>query len=375
MAATKPGLNSSSRQNGVEGTARRSNAVAWFLGILLALGLAWTFRVAASVMLPIAVALFVALCVWPVCRWVQQRVPKRLSWLGHIAALSVALLFVALFVAGLVLVAQQINGRVPQDPDLLREEVTRMIEQSGLGGVTGGTNHIASTLGKSLQTIGTYTAKILGAVTSTVLGLVVVFFLVLLMLIEAPAWRTKLASLDGGGGSRWDEAVAMIGRRFRKYFLTRLLLGAITGLLYAGFLALFGVDLLIVWGLLALLLNFIPNVGSLIAGALPVIYVSLTRDPATAAMIAAGLLVIEQVMGNYVDPLIVGRQLAISPLVTLIALLFWSWIWGLVGALLSAPMTVLLIIVFAHIPALRPVALLLSNEKDQESLMARNQQA
>ena len=121
-------------------------------------------------------------------------------------------------------------------------------------------------------------------------------------------------------------------------------------------------------GLLALLLNFIPTVGSLIAGIFPVLFAFAQKDPGTALLVGGGLLVIEQVMGNFVDPKLLGERLSVSPLVILVSLLVWSWIWGIAGALIAVPMTVLLTVTFAQVPALRPVALFLSNERDLEGL-------
>ena len=172
----------------------------------------------------------------------------------------------------------------------------------------------------------------------------------------------------GDDGRSWRDMSQAIGQKFRVYFFTRLALGSITGALYAAWLAIFDVPLLLVWAILALLLNFIPTIGSLIAGILPVLFVFAQQDVATATMVAVGLLVIEQVMGNYVDPKVTGRQLSLSPLIVLVSLLLWGWVWGILGALIATPMTMLLAIVFAHVPALRPIALLLSEETDMEGL-------
>lgn len=355
---------------GVGGSPRRIGPATWFLGLLLALSIAWTLRATMMVTLPLAAALFIALAVSPVCSWVQARVPDKLNWLGYVAAMLLVLALLAVFVAGVTLAGQQVADQVPRDPGQFRQlqqQITQAVSRSGIAGVFGGTEQVAGQIGRMAQGLSSYSMAILRNITSTVSGLVLVFFLVLLMLVEAPIWNAKLAVISGSG-ERWEKAAKAIGQRFRQYFVTRAMLGAITGLLYAGWLALFGVDLLIVWGLLAFLLNFLPTIGSLIAGILPVIYVFVTRDPGTAMIIAAGLLMIEQIMGNYVDPRLMGNRLALSSLVVLIALLFWSWIWGIVGALLAAPMTVLLVIVFAHLPALRPVALLLSNDRDFHDL-------
>jgi len=126
------------------------------------------------------------------------------------------------------------------------------------------------------------------------------------------------------------------------------------------------VDLVLLWGFLAFLLNYVPVVGSVVAGALPVLLVVATQDAGTAMAVAAGLLVIEQVMGNLVAPHMQGKQLAISPLVVMIALLLWSWLWGAAGALLAAPMAVLIAITLNHADALRPFAIFMSDKSDRE---------
>jgi AI-2 transport protein TqsA len=116
------------------------------------------------------------------------------------------------------------------------------------------------------------------------------------------------------------------------------------------------------------LLNFIPTVGSIIAGLLPVAYALVTKDPGTAAIVAGGLLVIEQVMGNFVDPLVLGRRIAVSPLVILVSLGFWTLVWGIPGAILAVPFTVLAILSMAHFEALKPAALLLTDRSSFEEL-------
>lgn len=118
--------------------------------------------------------------------------------------------------------------------------------------------------------------------------------------------------------------------------------------------------------MLALLLNFIPNIGSIVAGVLPVAYVAATRDVGTAVAVAARLLVIEQIMGNYVEPRFTGKQLALSPLIVLVSVMVWSWIWGPFGALLSTPINVVVDICRA-LPRLRPIAILLGDTRDGDA--------
>lgn len=332
------------------------------------LATAWTLRATTFVTLPLAFALFIAVSVWPVCDWVRERVTPRLDWLGYAAAMLLVVALLSLFVGGLAAAAQQIAERFLRGPARLDQQIERGLSRSGLPGIAELREQLAGVVEQFVRTLATYVGGFIRATLSTIAGVVLIFFLVLLMLIEARTWHAKLTNLGASGERRWDEAIAAIGQRFRRYFLARLLLGVITGLLCSAWLALFGVDLLLVWGLLAFLLNFVPTVGSLIAGILPVIYVLVTREPGTAALVAGGLLVIEQIMGNYVDPRLLGSRLAVSPLVILVALLVWSWIWGAAGALIAVPLTVLILVVCAYFPPLRPIALLLGNEGDLAAL-------
>ncbi|MEE4288189.1 MAG: AI-2E family transporter, partial [Erythrobacter sp.] len=210
----------------------------------------------------------------------------------------------------------------------------------------------------------------LGTTASMVAGLVLILFLMLLMLTEADNWRAKIDTLSRGeeGSPRWVAIGHSIGAKFRAYFTTRLLVGVISGALYTLFLLVAGVEYAVLWGLLTVLLNFVPTVGSIVSGLLPTAYVFLTRDLGTAALVGAGLLVIEQVMGNFVDPKLMGRRLAISPLVVLVTLVFWSLLWGLAGALLAVPLTVLAIVVMSHFDRFKPAALLLTDCEDLEAL-------
>ncbi len=88
-------------------------------------------------------------------------------------------------------------------------------------------------------------------------------------------------------------------------------------------------------------------------------------------MVAGGLLVIEQVMGNFIGPRLEGKQLAISPLVIISSLLLWSWLWGAAGTVLAVPMTVLIAIALSHIDALRPFAFVLSDKSDRRRFEER----
>jgi AI-2 transport protein TqsA len=255
--------------------------------------------------------------------------------------------------------AEPVTGRAGEDPPdeamaRIRERVAGALSRSG-SDLVGYAAGFATTL--------------LNSVGATLAMLTLTFFLALIMLVEAPRWQAKAGCIMSDERLQaFHRTTRVIAGSFRWYLIVRGFLGAVTGLLYVTWLWLFGVDLLVVWFMITLLLNFIPTIGSVISGVLAVVYALLVTDVRTAAFVAFGVLAIEQVMGNYVDPRMLGKQLSLSPIVTFVALLFWGWLWGVPGAVLAVPLTVLFVIVGAQVRPLRPLALLMSDETDMEAL-------
>lgn len=323
------------------------------LGVIAFAAAFWLLQKTMSITMPVVTALLLAVGVWPMVAGISRRMPRGLKWLGPtIGTLLVVALLLAFF-AGLGLAAQQVYDLVgniePQLSSWLNSLGIPTPSMSDLQETGGGNSAsiVMSALGLTAYTLG---------------GIVLILFLMVLMLSEVDNWHRKFIAISPNST---DKSLRQMGRsvgeKFRTYFMARVLLGGITAGLYVGWLWIFGVDYLLLWGLLAVLLNFIPTVGSIIAGLLPVAYVLVTKDPSTALIIAVGLLVIEQIMGNLVDPLVVGRRTAVSPLVVLVSLGFWALVWGIPGAILAVPLTVLVIIAMAHFPALQPAALLLTD--------------
>jgi AI-2 transport protein TqsA len=338
------------------------------LFVIAAAALIWVLRETYTVLMPTATALLLALGVWPLVSAIRDHVPRPLGWLGAIAGMVVVLAFLALFFAGIGYAGQRVYSLMQDIVPQLRErlgslpfdvpDIPTELPEPGSGILSGGGQLASSAL------------SVLGTTASMIGGLILILFLMLLMLTEADNWRAKIETLSQGERDRpdWLEIGRSVGSKFRAYFTTRLLVGVISGTLYTLFLLVFGVEYALLWGVLTVLLNFVPTIGSIISGVLPTIYVFVTRDIGTALLVGAGLLVIEQVMGNFVDPKLMGKRLAISPLVVLVTLVFWSLVWGVAGALLAVPLTVLAMVVMSHFDRFRPAALLLTDCEDLEAL-------
>ncbi|MBI1402765.1 MAG: AI-2E family transporter [Porphyrobacter sp.] len=337
------------------------------LYVIAAAALIWLLRETYTVLMPITTALLLALGVWPLVVSIRDRMPRRLGWLGALAGVLSVVGILAIFFAGIGYAGRRVYSLALEVGPLLRERLDHLpFDMPDIIADGPDPNHQALATGGDIAS----SALTVLNITATTAGtIILILFLMLLMLTEAGNWNAKVRSLvKGDGDTRWHVIARSVGSKFRAYFTTRLLLGVISGALYVGFLLLFGVEYAVLWGLLTVLLNFIPNVGSIISGTLPTIYVFVTRDIGTALIIGAGLLVIEQTIGNFVDPKLMGRRLAISPLVVLVALVFWTLLWGFVGALLAVPLTVLVTVVMAHFERFKPAALLLTDREDIDAL-------
>ncbi len=203
----------------------------------------------------------------------------------------------------------------------------------------------ASTLGTMLLRTGNAISGVLSQST-----LVLIFVLFLMM---GDRRRT---------GATTDDWLTEVEQRIKRYLVTKFVLSSVTGLLVTGVLAVLGVDLAVVFGLFAFLLNFIPSIGSIIATLLPlpVVIVSPTISPTVAVLAIAVPGAIQFTIGSILEPKLMGESLDLHPVTILLALMLWGALWGIVGMLLATPITASLKIMLERMEATRPVADLLA---------------
>lgn len=380
----------------------RSAPLVWIGAGIFVILAGWVLRAAAVVVVPIVFALLLAILLAPLDRVIAERLPRGLAWLGRVAVVSVLLVALTGFFGGLVYSAQKVIDEVPliaedlaeflpasvpamdqidpvvddaaQESGSASDESPRELAPdpgSGEGAFTlrDAVNRAGSTAGTWIVDAATGLAqRVAGAVGTFIAATVIVVFMVLLALGETDTWRRKLESLWPRASGALTGACATVSRKLRGFLLVRAAMGALSAVLYVGWLWLFDVGLLPVWAVLTFLLGFIPNLGSVISGVLPTLYALVTQDLQTALIAGLGLFAIEQIIGNFLDPQMQGRQVAVSPVVVLGSILIWGWIWGAAGALLAVPVTVGLMVAFAHVPPLKPMALLMSNQTDHDRL-------
>ena len=219
----------------------------------------------------------------------------------------------------------------------------------------------------SMQTVelGGYIRALASQAGNLMQGTVLVILFVGFLFAERVWFSTKLVNFVGDPvqADRVGRIIGSIIRRVNRYLAVKTLVSLMTGVMVWALAGLFGLELAVALGILTFMLNYIPNIGSIVATALValVAYVQL-GDPAATGAIFAITGVIQFINGNVLDPMMMGRALRLSSFGIIISLAFWGAVWGIPGMFLSVPITVAAMIVCSEIPALRPIAILLSRE-------------
>jgi predicted PurR-regulated permease PerM len=333
-----------------------SRAALFLLAVIALVLVTGALRASYPVTMPIAVAAVVIAAIWPVKVRLAAVIGRPLAYMAAVAALVV--LF-ALFAAGLYIALAEAARTLARDRDRFAavfEAVSRRAVEIGLPDPGKGAFDQAMQLVHPLLA-GTYAA--LGY-----LGFIAV--LVVLGLASVGPLRDRLgASLGRDGKHELLDAIDVTSARIRDYLGITTLMSVLTGAATALWTLLFGLDLVVTWGLLNFLLNYIPVIGNIIGILPPTLYALVQFDGwGRPAAIFAGLAVLQIVISNFVYPLAQGRSMALPPVVIVVALTFWSWVWGIAGALIAIPLTVAVLIACDHFPRTRWIATLLSTGRN-----------
>ena len=206
-------------------------------------------------------------------------------------------------------------------------------------------------------------ARVVGPLLSPVATAGVVIVFVIFILLYREDLRDRIIRLVSSGDlQRTTEAMSKAGERVSRYLLMQLVVNATYGLPIGLGLYFIGVPNPVLWGLLAAILRFIPYAGPVIAGSFP-IALSFAVDPGwTTPMMTVGLfLAIELFSNNVVEPWLYGTSTGISSIAIIVAAVFWTWLWGPIGLLLSTPLTVCLVVMGQYVPQLRFLDVMLGN--------------
>ncbi len=341
-------------------------------------------RLTQPIMLPIAFAAFLAMISLPVVFWLQKkRIPLQ------VAILLTVLAVVAVFGLLILLASQQfaeLQARGPAYIVAIRgqvDEVLRLLEVRWpfLGETRASVmeflvpeNLLGLLDAQTLLAVagGTFT-RALSIVSTTFLVFLILYF----ALGEAAVLPRKLRAI-AGRRMAYDERSGKIVSEVQKYLGIKTVTSLTTGVLLGVWTWLLGLDSPILLGLIAFVLNYVPTIGSVVASIPAVLLALVEFDPLGVSVVgfdfqrafvtSLGYMAVNIVLGNWLEPIFVGRRLGLSTLVVVLSLVFWGWLWGAAGALLSVPLTMVVKIMLDNTRDLKWIAVLLDKNAPQEVL-------
>lgn len=369
---------------------------------IVLIGVAITLYVGQEVFIPLALALLLTFTLAPIVSFLRKRrVPKIAAVL-----MAVASAFFVIAVFGFI-VAGQVANLADNIPTYQRNIVSKVQALSHAGSGNGVLEHVSKvveriglemqdtaeeskedgvpqlsrrdpmpveiiTRSNPVQTLGNFILPLISPFATA--GLVIV--LVIFMLLEREELRDRFIRLVGLGDlHRTTAALQDAGKRVGKYLLMQLVVNTLYALPIAIGLWLLGIPNAILWGVLTLVLRFVPYIGPVIGMILPM-FLALAIAPgwSLVAWVATLFIITELVSNNVVEPWLYGSHTGLSPLAIIVSAIFWSWLWGPVGLMLSTPLTVCLVVLGRHVPQFSFLDVLLGNEpvlQPQEKLYQR----
>lgn len=339
-----------------------SRLQAWLLGIIAFAVVLFLLVQARFILISLVIAIILFSLTSDVIRWVGGARIGRLR-IPPVAASIVALGIIASFLfalAGLFLSqANTVVTTVAQYTDPAQRAVAELFSWMG--------EDVEAAVLLSMQQfrVADYLRTLAGQASGILSGVVLIVLFVGFLFAERLFFSAKLTQLfgDPARARQAEKVIGSIIHRVNRYLLVKTLVSAVTGALAFLAMTTFGLELALAVGVLTFVLNFIPNVGSIVAtiAATLVGYVQ-TGDTVLTLGLMATLTSIQFVVGMVLDPLLLGRALRLSSFGILLSLAFWAAVWGVAGMFLAVPIMVALMIVCAHVEGLRPLAVLLSRD-------------
>lgn len=313
-------------------------------------------RAAASLIVPFILAAFIAIICIPPLIWLQnKKVPQLLSVIIVILAILIIGWVFAAMITGAI---SDLTNKLPFYQERLAVLSNQAEEWIRTLPIETPDEVFKDLLDPSLA---------MGAVTNTVSSIgniltnsFLIILLVIFILLEAATLPGKIRTAIGKPDSPLSQYNDVI-KNINKYLGIKTLISIGTGFTIFLWLVILGIDFPILWGLLAFLLNFVPNIGSLLASVPPILIALVQFGIGKALLTAIGFLVANTIFGSILEVKILGKGLGLSTLVVFISLIFWGWVLGPIGMLLSVPLTMIIKIILESNESTKGAAILLGS--------------
>ncbi|MDJ0842235.1 MAG: AI-2E family transporter [Acidobacteriota bacterium] len=291
-------------------------------------------RAAEALLVPFLLAVFVAMICSPPLFWLREKgVPKPLAlMIVVVGAVSLGLAAIAFLGSAIEDFSESLPGYRERFDTLIADAVT-WLEARGID-----TNQATLSKyldpGAAVRFAGTLLSGLGGALSNVFIILLIAVF----MLLEVTGLPKKIDALPGDKNKR-RARLHEFTQSLEKYIVIKTIVSFMTGAIVGIWLWVLGVDNALLWALLAFGLNFVPNIGSVLA-AVPAVLLALVQLGLGSALLAAlGYILVNLLMGNVIEPKYMGKGVGLTPLVVVLSLIFWGWVLGPVGMFLSVPLT------------------------------------
>jgi AI-2 transport protein TqsA len=321
---------------------------------------------AQSIVALLLVSVFLALLGTPTVLWLERkRVPTFLA----VMIVMIGMIFLVLCVVAVVGTSlSKFSDALPFYQKRLHEQVLAL--KAFLA-----TRHIIVTEKVLLEYLNpgsviSIATGLFAGMGSALSNIILILLTVTFILLEASSFPHKLRSVLGDPQRVFPQFTKFVDD-IRRYMLIKTIISLMAGIIIGFWLFILGVDFPVLWGFVAFLLHFVPNLGLMIA-ALPAVLLALIQlGFGPAALTAAGYLVVGFTLGNVVEPRLMGHKLGLSTLVVFLSIIFWGSLLGLIGIVLCIPFTMTLKFAFENNKSTRWIAVLLGSEKSTESIPAK----
>jgi len=247
------------------------------------------------------------------------------------------------------------TDKVPYYQQRLDEQLIEFLDRHDLEGRIGSVKDLVKLIDPSGAM--DLAARLLNGLGGALNNALLIMFTVVFVLLEAWSFPRKLHAMVGSEDS--SGTLTRFSASLNRYIGLKTAISLVTGVIVWVWVTLMGLDFAMLWGLLAFMLNYVPNIGSIIAAVPAVLLAVVQLGVGRALLIGIGYMVLNVLMGNLLEPRIMGRSMGLSTLVVFLSLIFWGWVLGPVGMLLSVPLTMTLVIALESSPSTQRFAILL----------------
>jgi len=359
-------MGNSTERPGQLATLRETRLITLFLGLLVLFAFGIVLHQLDTIFKPLMIAIFLSFVLEPLLNLlIRIRVPRILALI-----ITLIVVFIFLYLLGLIIYAS-VASFTAEFPRYQVKFIKMYQDIIGMLEIPHERVHAYFKQVKWTElwkqfSISSLLSSTAGSFISFVSNLFIVLILTIYLVLGKEQLLKKIRiAFPSDQSKRISSIIRNINIGIQKYLGTKTFISLGTGAIAAIILLIFDVDFALVWGLLTFLLNYIPNIGSIIA-TIPPIFVAFFQYGSffPAIWVAILLIATQMTMGNLVEPRMMGKSLNLNPLVVIVSLIFWAIIWGPVGMVLAVPIASAIQIICANIDTLKPISIIMGGNED-----------